>query len=297
MKLHPLILSTHDVQATIEGRKTRHSLPAPVPNHDHFGTNIMDWGLSEYPYQKDGEWWFNMQTEADDYKTFKLKSPFGSPGDQEWQTGMPPEDGMYWVEDHEVPFYFHKGQKVDGRSHRWKRMGGVLYVQETYRKYYHVDESGYTQFDKEIIQFAADKPAPINQCDGDGFQMFNKDGSEKFIPWRSPATMPREASRIFLEVTDVTCKRVQSITEEEAKAEGMIVTPEQALSNEGHRARLGNKIPAGDYQLAFANYWNERYFTSISDQLKGNSAWYRNGWVFSCNFKVLSITGKPSFIK
>lgn len=35
--------------------------------------------------------------------------------------------------------------------------------------------------------------------------------------WRSPVTMPRRASRTTLRVESVTVKRVQEITEEEAK--------------------------------------------------------------------------------
>ena len=33
--------------------------------------------------------------------------------------------------------------------------GDLLWVRETFRKYYHVDENGYNHYDKEIIDFAA----------------------------------------------------------------------------------------------------------------------------------------------
>ena len=39
--------------------------------------------------------------------------------------------------------------------------------------------------------------------------------------WRSPIHMPRCASRITLSVTGIRCERVQDITEEDAKAEGL----------------------------------------------------------------------------
>ena len=40
--------------------------------------------------------------------------------------------------------------------------------------------------------------------------------------WRSSATMPKSAARIFLKVTDIRVERLQDITEEQAKAEGCI---------------------------------------------------------------------------
>lgn len=40
------------------------------------------------------------------------------------------------------------------------------------------------------------------------------------IPWRSPATMPRDAARLFLRVVRVRVERVQEITEDDSKREG-----------------------------------------------------------------------------
>ena len=85
--------------------------------------------------------------------------------------------------------------------------GDVLYVRETwgdyggctgyyvYRADYPHDAKGYW-YEKEHI----------NWCD---------------LPdWHSPVTMPREASRLFLRVTDVRVERVQDISPEDCESEG-----------------------------------------------------------------------------
>lgn len=39
-------------------------------------------------------------------------------------------------------------------------------------------------------------------------------------PWKSPATMPREAARLFLRITNIRVMRVQELTKQDARAQG-----------------------------------------------------------------------------
>ncbi len=84
MKFIPILFSTPMVQALLEGRKTMTRREADVPNHEHMGRKIMDWGLSKHPWKDDeGQWWYNVQSTVDSYNRLKLKCKW-QPGDVLW---------------------------------------------------------------------------------------------------------------------------------------------------------------------------------------------------------------------
>jgi hypothetical protein len=104
-------------------------------------------------------------------------------------------------------------------------------------------------------------------------------GDEQAARWRPSIHMPRWASRITLEVTGVRVERLQEITEEDAKAEGMSahtytgIHPEQRVPGLGFDgARLGDQ----PHRLPFADLW---------DTINSNSApWASNPWVWVVSF-------------
>lgn len=73
--------------------------------------------------------------------------------------------------------------------------------------------------------------------------------------------MPRWASRISLEITDVRVQRVQEISDEDAIAEG--------------------------YGAAFGPGFRYRAFDSLWDSIHGSGAWERNEWVWAVTFKPI----------
>jgi len=83
------------------------------------------------------------------------------------------------------------------------QVGDVLYVRETWAKV-----SG------GIVVYKADYKEPFT-----GSPDIDHVGNR--IKWRSPRFMSRAAARLFLRVTEVRVERLQEITEEGAKAEGV----------------------------------------------------------------------------
>ncbi len=82
--------------------------------------------------------------------------------------------------------------------------------------------------------------------------------------------MPRWASRITLEVTEVRVERLQSISEEDARAEGairMVTDDEMKFYDDDQR---------GTHRCGFAGLWAH---------INGVASWEANPWVFVISFK------------
>jgi hypothetical protein len=106
--------------------------------------------------------------------------------------------------------------------------------------------------------------------DGDGFTVFNKDGSER-SPWLTPIHMPRWASRLTLTVTDVRVQRLQDITEADARSEGVW----RSTSGMYHFTEHGHGAGYHSAVSAFDTLW-----TTIN----GPASWPSNPWVVALTF-------------
>lgn len=147
-------------------------------------------------------------------------------------------------------------------------IGDRLYVKETWMELYDNGNDGLTC----LPPSGDDQRAALRRA------KYRADGEkpEGFAAsWKSPRYMPRWASRITLEVTEVRVQRLQEISEEDAKAEGVeplsCVAPDQPLISGG---------TAGEYpcRLAFAVLW---------DTINGDRAsWASNPFVWALSFKV-----------
>lgn len=103
--------------------------------------------------------------------------------------------------------------------------------------------------------------------------------------WKSPFSMPEQASRIHLEITEIKAQRVQDITEEEAMAEGIEKPIEE-------RCMLAYR----DYSIKEED--NEGYnwfrtakesYASLWDSINAKKGfpWGVSPWVFAYTFKVV----------
>lgn len=104
---------------------------------------------------------------------------------------------------------------------------------------------------------AGNRPPFVYRADGDGERV------RVDAPWRPSIHMPRWASRITLEITDVRVQRLQEISDEDARAEGWPGNPEPPYGC--HHPRLW-----------FRNLWKD---------IHDCGAWERNDWVWALTFR------------
>lgn len=93
--------------------------------------------------------------------------------------------------------------------------------------------------------------------------------------WKSPIFMNRQYSRIDLEITSVRVERLLDISEEDAKAEGMV--PYSRPANQGGLSENGYHET---YKRAFLKGWDK-----IHNGTKINNAHLLNPWVYAIAFK------------
>ncbi|HEX8795475.1 MAG TPA: hypothetical protein VF765_31210 [Polyangiaceae bacterium] len=143
-------------------------------------------------------------------------------------------------------------------------VGDRLWVRETFAA-----PPGSTNRDEAV--YRADIPPEQN-----GEERWARRHMPSSAPWTPPIHMPRWASRLTLEITAVGVERLQSITTQDACAEGVRHDGEWWLG--GKHPIKGTPKVFGDPRQAFESIW---------DELNGDRApWASNPWVWVLTFRV-----------
>lgn len=138
--------------------------------------------------------------------------------------------------------------------------GDVLWVRETWAR----EDLGPEEYPRLV--WAADRAARWQSSETCFSDVFYLASDYEPARWRPSIHMPRWASRLTLLVKDVRVQRLQEISEEDAKAEGI-----GPLRADG---RMENGLPAYDG------------FTDLWDSINGKRApWESNPWVWAVTFE------------
>ncbi len=168
-------------------------------------------------------------------------------------------------------------------------VGDRIWVRETWGVVSHeLDEDG------RIQPWSPDRPATaihempfgngyysghaIYAADGE-FTWGDDDGYEDGRScWKPSIHMPRAACRTLLEVTGVRVERLNSISQEDAQAEGMELT--------GWRPTYSDPDSGGELWTPYDN------FAQLWESIYGEESWKANPWVWVIEFKVVSPGGE-----
>ena len=227
MKERPIIFNDAMVQALLAGRKTQtRRVIKPQPS-----------GRSNHIWSNGNQFAFCEGTHDKGAKCEEdsvIKTPYGVPGDRLWVREifvLESNFGLGDVDGYEPPF-------KDGHPVKWEEAieWGRWWSQPHYR---------------------ATDPKPDLVCEG-------KDGPACI--WRPQLYMPRWASRILLEVTDVHVERLNDMMPESIIKEG---PPDSVYFSEDPKAPLE---------------WFHDLWDSINKKKPGRS-WEDNPWVWVITFR------------
>lgn len=195
------------------------------------------------------------------------------------------EPGWCWVYSNPLKT---KSQYTNSYSKDWPQtllpfcpygeIGDRLWVRETWQSY--MDVTG----DPDLHRFENCKTDPAT---GKKYivyyrSMYNEDDDPG--DWSPSIHMPRWASRITLEITDIHAEQLRDISEEDARAEGAVYAYTEAFKREhGH-------YPAGIIDASCA----VGQFASLWDSINADRgySWESNPWVWVIGFKPVQ-GGQP----
>ncbi|HHH3032401.1 TPA: hypothetical protein ACPZXY_004124 [Serratia marcescens] len=136
------------------------------------------------------------------------------------------------------------------------QVGDRLWVRETFAGHYLDDD--------QIQDIKDDRNKAEDLCE---YRADYSDDADCVDGWTPSIHMPRWASRITLEITAVRVERLNDISEEDAKAEGV-----KAGVCPGHEHMM--------HQVAFSELWQSIY---------GAENWSANPWVWVIEFKHVEV--------
>lgn len=139
-------------------------------------------------------------------------------------------------------------------------IGDILYVRETWA-------NTWTPDGEEGFVYRADGKPPE-------FPYWGNEKQCKDEVWIPSIHMPKIAARIFLKVTDIKAQRLQDITENESRAEGII----EKASYDEYTQKFFNS-DSDNYKYGFGKLWN-------SCGYKWPNSWSGNPWVWVIEFQI-----------
>ena len=165
---------------------------------------------------------------------------------------------------------FGVADENEGYTCPFGAVGDRIWVRETWGVVSHAFSD-----DGLMIDWVPDRPAtaihemPFGNGYYSGYAIYATDGDFTWGDddgyedgrwcWKPSIHMPRAASRILLEITDVRVERLRSMSQDDARAEGVIAA--------------SGPMEAG---LAFRELW---------DSIYGEESWKANPWVWVIGFK------------
>lgn len=122
--------------------------------------------------------------------------------------------------------------------------------------------------------------------------LYAADSGEPYRKWRPSIHMPRWASRILLEITAVRVERLNSISDADCIAEGIIPVPKDREDDDqfwrDYRLSGDGTFCVHSPRESFESLWKSVRGKSFDDEVDtGPGSWHANPWVWVIEFKLI----------
>lgn len=178
-----------------------------------------------------------------------------------------PDDAMWGYTAFTPTGYIScRGVYADGYGEGFYKLpyqpGDILYVRETWQYLYELDGNEQVIEDTGKYYYAATDTIPFDTyVDENGVK-------HDHAPWKPSIHMPKEAARIWLKVTDVRVERLQKITAEDIRNEGL----------------SSMAVHVGDMDVALKE-WETLWNSTIKKSDIDRYGWDANPWVWVIEFE------------
>jgi hypothetical protein len=242
MKERPILFSAPMVRALLDGSKTQTRRAAKLPHMNPLGKwEPVSWGGPDGGRTREGQAVPLQQVIGHSRTGELIGCPYGQPGDR------------LWVRE---AFAIESTQDYEGDPGIVPALGPVKWQ----------DDDGY----RLIPRYRASEPDTL-------LMIAPSEKDDVGMRWKPSIHMPRWASRLLLEITEVRVERLQDISQTDARAEG---APPSHPSIDAVSRDFGHPD--------FSRSW----YAQLWDQINGAGAWAANPWVWAVSFKRITDAGK-----
>jgi hypothetical protein len=205
-----------------------------------------------------------------------------------------------WAPGNKITAEMTKNSYPDGGGFKcpYGQVGDVLWVREEHYRYGKWVRNGLTKGGREKWKFAPVKNISLERVGysantvyyyDDPPQVYRKSRHKEYPDkpqWykRLARFMPKAACRIFLEITHIRVERLQVITPDDCRAEGIERWVEERMVSRPTHYKLYYS-EKGDDSL----YCSQAYdsFTSLWQSINGIESWEADPWVWVVSFKSI----------
>ncbi|ECE0890483.1 hypothetical protein DUV30_24840 [Salmonella enterica subsp. diarizonae] len=153
-------------------------------------------------------------------------------------------------------------------------VGDRVWVRETWQAIHDdVDEFGHVEERTYAPSIPKEKDRYWHTVYAEHFG--DESREDRGFPWRPAIHMPRWASRITLEITDVRVERLHSISERDALREGLFQLP----------ASGRYCLQPGMQYFGMASHSAKEVYSWLWASIYGEESWAANPWVWVIEFK------------